>query len=542
MGRRKIQISPLKDERNRTVTFVKRKAGLFKKAHELAVLCQVDLAVIIVGSNNKVYEFSTVETEEVLNAYNSTMRTRKQVHESKSPENYSDYKKKKHLHEPLTNKSGAIIGTKTHMNDDDDIAEEESEEYDSDDSRPQQQQPTKKHKRSDSKDQNPKVFNSTQPPPPPPPPHISLNNVPTFNNPKKFRKSKDEENVPSSIAKNDDTPSSSSTQRPVLRVQIPTDAKGNQNNNNGNGDNSTNESKDTARTITAVDTSANNQSNQSGNASGSSHIHTNGSNSNLAPGGTLPNTKFTGYSSFRSPDSRKPTLPLPVHTKSQTSSPATTNAPGLPVTGANNPYYSGVQQQQQSPQTNAYVNYPAQVYQQFQQFQQQLQQGQQSQQQQQQQQQQQLQQQMATQTSQPESAIRFRGGPFPTQFTNGEQTPISGLPSRYVNDMFPFPSPSNFLAPQDWPSGMTPTTHMPQYFMNLPLNSASQQGPPSLPNTTPSQQQGMMAPGYKSVNLAQGMFQIQPNSTTNVAEKISEVEEGTNPTTAGSTEDVNKQD
>ena len=31
MGRRKIEIEPLTDDRNRTVTFVKRKAGLFKK-------------------------------------------------------------------------------------------------------------------------------------------------------------------------------------------------------------------------------------------------------------------------------------------------------------------------------------------------------------------------------------------------------------------------------------------------------------------------------------------------------------------------------
>ncbi|RKP32884.1 SRF-TF-domain-containing protein, partial [Metschnikowia bicuspidata] len=68
MGRRKIEIEPLEDDRNRSVTFVKRKAGLFKKAYELSVLCEVDLAVIIVGSNNKVYEFSSVDTRELLNS------------------------------------------------------------------------------------------------------------------------------------------------------------------------------------------------------------------------------------------------------------------------------------------------------------------------------------------------------------------------------------------------------------------------------------------------------------------------------------------
>ncbi|KAI0027601.1 hypothetical protein K488DRAFT_32078, partial [Vararia minispora EC-137] len=47
MGRRKIEIQPITNERNRAVTFLKRKQGLFKKAYELGVLCSVDVAVII---------------------------------------------------------------------------------------------------------------------------------------------------------------------------------------------------------------------------------------------------------------------------------------------------------------------------------------------------------------------------------------------------------------------------------------------------------------------------------------------------------------
>lgn len=67
MGRRKIEIQPITDERNRTITFVKRKAGLFKKAHELAILCQVDLAVIILNNNNNnYYEFSSCNIDDLL--------------------------------------------------------------------------------------------------------------------------------------------------------------------------------------------------------------------------------------------------------------------------------------------------------------------------------------------------------------------------------------------------------------------------------------------------------------------------------------------
>ncbi|KAH8798089.1 hypothetical protein DL96DRAFT_1628043 [Flagelloscypha sp. PMI_526] len=47
MGRRKIEIAPIANERNRSVTFLKRKTGLFKKAYELGVLCSVDVCVIV---------------------------------------------------------------------------------------------------------------------------------------------------------------------------------------------------------------------------------------------------------------------------------------------------------------------------------------------------------------------------------------------------------------------------------------------------------------------------------------------------------------
>ncbi|TVY31406.1 Transcription factor [Lachnellula subtilissima] len=70
MGRRKIEIKAIKDDRNRSVTFLKRKGGLFKKAHELSVLCSVDVAVIIFGNNKKLYEYSSSDIGEILTRYN----------------------------------------------------------------------------------------------------------------------------------------------------------------------------------------------------------------------------------------------------------------------------------------------------------------------------------------------------------------------------------------------------------------------------------------------------------------------------------------
>ncbi|KAL2016371.1 hypothetical protein VTK56DRAFT_3829 [Thermocarpiscus australiensis] len=70
MGRRKIEIKAIQDDRNRSVTFLKRKGGLFKKAHELGVLCSVDVAVIIFGSNKKVHEYSSCDMRDLISRYN----------------------------------------------------------------------------------------------------------------------------------------------------------------------------------------------------------------------------------------------------------------------------------------------------------------------------------------------------------------------------------------------------------------------------------------------------------------------------------------
>ncbi|WWC69218.1 uncharacterized protein I206_103155 [Kwoniella pini CBS 10737] len=69
MGRKKIEIRPLTDERNRNVTFLKRKAGLMKKAWELSVLCGADVNILIFNVAGKAYEFSSKELDEEIDRY-----------------------------------------------------------------------------------------------------------------------------------------------------------------------------------------------------------------------------------------------------------------------------------------------------------------------------------------------------------------------------------------------------------------------------------------------------------------------------------------
>jgi hypothetical protein len=59
MGRNKIKIEKIKNERIRQVTFYKRKRGLLKKAMELSLLCDVKLFLCIVDKNDKVMIFSS---------------------------------------------------------------------------------------------------------------------------------------------------------------------------------------------------------------------------------------------------------------------------------------------------------------------------------------------------------------------------------------------------------------------------------------------------------------------------------------------------
>ncbi|XP_072570227.1 myocyte-specific enhancer factor 2C-like isoform X3 [Paramormyrops kingsleyae] len=69
MGRKKIQIARIMDERNRQVTFTKRKFGLMKKAYELSVLCDCEIALIIFNSTNKLFQYASTDMDKVLLKY-----------------------------------------------------------------------------------------------------------------------------------------------------------------------------------------------------------------------------------------------------------------------------------------------------------------------------------------------------------------------------------------------------------------------------------------------------------------------------------------
>ncbi|KAJ4901176.1 Agamous-like MADS-box protein AGL3 [Raphanus sativus] len=57
MGRGKVELKRIENKINRQVTFAKRRNGLLKKAYELSVLCDAEIALLIFSNRGKLYEF-----------------------------------------------------------------------------------------------------------------------------------------------------------------------------------------------------------------------------------------------------------------------------------------------------------------------------------------------------------------------------------------------------------------------------------------------------------------------------------------------------
>ncbi|KAF2937015.1 hypothetical protein DAI22_03g019800 [Oryza sativa Japonica Group] len=59
MVRGKTQMKRIENPTSRQVTFSKRRNGLLKKAFELSVLCDAEVALIVFSPRGKLYEFAS---------------------------------------------------------------------------------------------------------------------------------------------------------------------------------------------------------------------------------------------------------------------------------------------------------------------------------------------------------------------------------------------------------------------------------------------------------------------------------------------------
>lgn len=371
MGRRKIEIRPIEDDRNRTVTFLKRKAGLFKKAHELSVLCQVDLAVIIFGQNKKLYQFSSIDSDEIIERYQHTSKKQ----ESKGPADYGDYE----------DRSNVVKENSAEPTDTEEQNDSKNDESLSIVSEEEEVPPRKRHRRDTSRSAIPPQANTrghsrsrsvahrrSIPQDPVPLPYQS--SVPPFQS--AFQNTA----TPSpsfSGSSSGNHPPSQSGFRPSLKVQIPSSAKSREVDQDVH---------DSARTVTAGDSDKNQKFQQ--------QMESHDSTPKVTP--PLPEAMQNAH--FIMPQ----------------------NSPALYAQHQDR--HPEDQHIEETPAPPSYRQYqPAQAYN------------------------------LGTGYS---AGMPSAG--FFNRFSNlGERTPVSGLPSRYVNDLLP--SPSNFY-PADWnaPFGNTP--------------------------------------------------------------------------------------
>lgn len=73
MVRQKIPINKIDNLTARQVTFSKRRRGLFKKAQELSVLCDAEIALIVFSATEKLFDFSSSSMMQIIKRY--TMQT-----------------------------------------------------------------------------------------------------------------------------------------------------------------------------------------------------------------------------------------------------------------------------------------------------------------------------------------------------------------------------------------------------------------------------------------------------------------------------------
>ncbi len=69
MGRKKIKIARISDERSRHATFAKRKNGLVKKAIELSILCDCEIALVIFNSQQKLTQYASGNIDATLSKF-----------------------------------------------------------------------------------------------------------------------------------------------------------------------------------------------------------------------------------------------------------------------------------------------------------------------------------------------------------------------------------------------------------------------------------------------------------------------------------------
>uniref|UniRef100_A0A6N2L4L7 Uncharacterized protein n=1 Tax=Salix viminalis TaxID=40686 RepID=A0A6N2L4L7_SALVM len=113
MGRGRVELKRIENKINRQVTFAKRRNGLLKKAYELSVLCDAEVALIVFSNRGKLYEFCS--TSNMLKTLERYQKCSYGVEETNKPakeleNSYREYLKVKARFEVLQRTQRNFLG------------------------------------------------------------------------------------------------------------------------------------------------------------------------------------------------------------------------------------------------------------------------------------------------------------------------------------------------------------------------------------------------------------------------------------------------
>ncbi|KAM0926705.1 hypothetical protein ACQ4PT_003684 [Festuca glaucescens] len=74
MVRGKTQMKRIENPTSRQVTFSKRRGGLLKKAFELSVLCDAEVALIVFSPRGRLYEFASASMQKTIERYKTSTK------------------------------------------------------------------------------------------------------------------------------------------------------------------------------------------------------------------------------------------------------------------------------------------------------------------------------------------------------------------------------------------------------------------------------------------------------------------------------------
>uniref|UniRef100_A0ACD6A954 Uncharacterized protein n=1 Tax=Avena sativa TaxID=4498 RepID=A0ACD6A954_AVESA len=112
MGRGKVEMKRIENKISRQVTFAKRRNGLLKKAYELSLLCDAEVALIIFSGRGRLFEFSSSSCMyKTLERYRTCNHNSQEATPALENEiNYQEYLKMKTRLEFLQSSQRNILG------------------------------------------------------------------------------------------------------------------------------------------------------------------------------------------------------------------------------------------------------------------------------------------------------------------------------------------------------------------------------------------------------------------------------------------------